>query len=135
MSYIETGIESIKSVQITLSDRPGVYRMLGEDQSILYVGKAKNLKKRVENYTRPDRLPMRLKRMISETRNMEIIETHTELEALLLEFNMIKELNPKYNIIYKDDKAFPHILIPDDHDFPRVMKHRGAKKVKVDVPT
>lgn len=132
MSYIETGIESIKSVQITLSDRPGVYRMLGEDQSILYVGKAKNLKKRVENYTRPDRLPMRLKRMISETRNMEIIETHTELEALLLEFNMIKELNPKYNIIYKDDKAFPHILIPDDHDFPRVMKHRGAKKVKGD---
>lgn len=132
MSQIKTGIETIKAVQITLSDRPGVYRMLGADQSILYVGKAKSLKKRVENYTRPERLPMRLKRMISETRSMEIIETHTELEALLLEFNLIKELNPKYNIIYKDDKAFPYILIPSDHHFPRVMKHRGAKKIKGD---
>lgn len=132
MNPLETGVKAIKNVQKSLSDRPGVYRMLGEDLSILYVGKAKNLKKRVENYTRPDRLPMRLKRMISETRTMEIIETHTELEALLLEFNLIKDLDPKYNILYKDDKAYPSILIPTEHDFPRVVKHRGAKKTKGD---
>lgn len=130
MKPLETGIKTIKSVQKTLSDKPGVYRMLSEKNDVLYVGKAKNLMRRVANYTRPDKLPMRLKRMISETRNMEIIETHTELEALLLEFNMIKELNPKYNILLKDDKSFPHILIPHDHDYPRIIKHRGKHSVK-----
>lgn len=126
------GISAIEACYRTLSGKPGVYRMLSDDEKILYVGKAKNLKKRVHNYTRFDHLPMRLKRMVSETRRMEIIETRTELEALLLEFNLIKELNPKYNIIYKDDKAFPYLFIPSDHDFPGVIKHRGAKKQKGD---
>lgn len=130
LTPLQTGIDTIKGVQKTLPDRPGVYRMLSDAHDILYVGKAKSLKKRVASYTRPDRLPMRLKRMISETRSMEIIETNTELEALLLEFNLIKELDPKYNILYKDDKAYPYILIQTEHDFPRVVKHRGAKRTK-----
>lgn len=126
----EQGIKAIKTVQQTLTDRPGVYRMIGEDHRVLYVGKARSLKKRVASYTRPDILPMRLKRMIAETRSMEIIETHTELEALLLEFNLIKELNPAYNILLKDDKAFPYIMITGNHGYPRMVKHRGEKAVK-----
>ena len=129
---LKRGITAIKNVQTTLSERPGVYRMLSNNQKVLYVGKAKNLQRRVANYTRPDKLPMRLKRMIAETYSMEIIETHTELEALLLEFNMIKDIKPPYNILLKDDKAFPHILITRDHDFPRVMKHRGKQSIKGD---
>ncbi len=130
MKPLETGINTIKSVQKTLSDKPGVYRMLSEKGDVLYVGKAKNLVRRVASYTRPDKLPMRLKRMISETRSMEIIETHTELEALLLEFNLIKELRPAYNILLKDDKAYPHILMTGNHDYPRLVKHRGKQTVK-----
>ncbi len=132
MSQLQNGVEIIKGFQVTLSDRPGVYRMISENGDILYVGKAKNLKRRVASYTRPDKLPIRLKRMISETRTMEFIETHTELEALLLEFNMIKELRPAYNILLKDDKAFPHILITKDHDYPRLVKHRGKHTIKGD---
>jgi len=104
--------------------------MLSEDKNVLYVGKAKNLKRRVANYTKPEKLPMRLRRMISETRSMEIIETHTELEALLLEFNLIKDLKPAYNILLKDDKAFPHILMTQDHDYPQLIKHRGKQNTK-----
>lgn len=129
---LQNGINTIKSVQKTLSNRPGVYRLLSEKGDVLYVGKAKNLTRRVASYTRPDKLPMRLKRMISETRSMEIIETHTELEALLLEFNLIKELKPAYNILLKDDKAFPHIMITRDHDYPRLVKHRGKQLIKGD---
>lgn len=132
MKPLEAGIKTIKSVQKTLSDKPGVYRMLSEKGDVLYVGKAKNLIRRVASYTRPDKLPMRLKRMISETRSMEIIETHTELEALLLEFNLIKDLKPAYNILLKDDKAFPHILMTRDHDYPRLIKHRGKHTIKGD---
>jgi len=132
MKPLEAGIKTIKSVQKTLSDKPGVYRMLSEKGDVLYVGKAKNLTRRVASYTRPDKLPMRLKRMISETRSMEIIETHTELEALLLEFNLIKDLKPAYNILLKDDKAFPHILMTRDHDYPRLIKHRGKHTLKGD---
>lgn len=131
MKPLETGIQVIKSYQVTLTDRPGVYRMLDAHGKVLYVGKAKNLVRRVANYTRPDKLPMRLKRMIAETRSMEFIETHTELEALLLEFNLIKELKPVYNIMLKDDKAYPHILVTD-HDFPRLVKHRGKRDIKGD---
>jgi excinuclease ABC subunit C len=129
---LETGVKTIQSYQRTLSNSPGVYRMLGANGKVLYVGKAKNLKNRVVNYTRPKDLPMRLKRMIAETRSMEIIETHTEVEALLLEFNMIKELDPAYNVMLKDYKAYPYILMTSDHDFPRIAKHRGAKKIKGD---
>jgi len=129
---LQNGIETIKSVQRTLSDKPGVYRMLSAKNKVLYVGKAKNLKRRVASYTRPDKLPMRLKRMIAETVAMEIVETHTELEALLLEFNLIKELRPTYNILLKDDKAFPHIVVTQDHDYPRLVKHRGKQTMKGD---
>ena len=132
MNRLNNGIDTIKMVQKTLSDRPGVYRMLSTKGDVLYVGKARNLSKRLINYTRPEKLPMRLKRMISETASMEIIETHTELEALLLEFNLIKEFNPRYNILLKDDKAFPHILMDRNHDFPRLVKHRGKQTTKGD---
>ena len=132
MNRLNNGIDTIKMVQKTLSDRPGVYRMLSTKGDVLYVGKARNLSKRVINYTRPEKLPMRLKRMISETASMEIIETHTELEALLLEFNLIKEFNPRYNILLKDDKAFPHILMDRSHNFPRLVKHRGKQTTKGD---
>jgi len=132
MTPLQNGIDRIKTIQKTLSDRPGVYRMIGENKKVLYVGKAKNLTRRVASYTRPDKLPMRLKRMIAETREMEIIETHTELEALLLEFNLIKELRPIYNVMMTDDKAYPYIFIDTQHDFPRAIKYRGAKKMKGD---
>jgi len=130
ISFFSEGLTVIKTVQKTLADKPGVYRMLGANGNVLYVGKAHSLKKRVLSYTHLDRLPMRLKRMVAETRSMEIIETHTELEALLLEFNLIKELNPVYNVLLKDDKMFPYILITGNHPYPRIMKHRGQKTIK-----
>lgn len=130
MRPLELGIKTIKSYQTTLAHKPGVYRMLDETGKVLYVGKAKNLSSRVASYTRPDKLPMRLKRMISETRKMEFVETHTELEALLLEFNLIKELKPIYNVMMTDDKAYPYIFMNTDHEFPRAVKYRGAKKMK-----
>lgn len=111
-----------------LPDSPGVYRMLGADGLVLYVGKAKNLKKRVSNYTKPERLTPRIRRMVRETQAMEFVTTHTEAEALLLEANLIKKLAPRYNILLRDDKSFPQILVTGDHDFPQVLKHRGAKK-------
>jgi excinuclease ABC subunit C len=131
-SSIDIGVDTIQKVCKNLSSKPGVYRMLDDKGKVLYVGKAKNLKNRVINYTRPADLPMRLKRMISETRKMEIIETHTEVEALLLEFNLIKELNPLYNILLKDGKSYPYILITKDHDYPRLTKHRDEKSIEGD---
>ncbi len=121
------GTEVIKGYLKTLASRPGVYRMLNEKGDILYVGKAKSLKKRVTNYTTPQRLTIRIQRMVSETHSMEFITTHTEAEALLLESNLIKQLKPRYNILLRDDKSFPMILVTGDHDFPQVLKHRGAK--------
>lgn len=125
---IETGVKTIQAYVRDLPDTPGVYRMLTEGGEVLYVGKAKALKKRVVSYTHFDRLPIRLQRMVAQTRSMEFVHTHTEAEALLLESNLIKKLKPKYNILLRDDKSFPYILIPDDHDYPQVMKHRGKKK-------
>lgn len=124
------GAEIIRRTVETLPLRPGVYRMLSHKGDVLYVGKAKELKKRVANYTQIDRLPGRLKRMVSETRSMEIVTTHTEIEALLLEANLIKELNPKYNIIMRDDKMFPYIALTKD-EFPRLMKYRGNMNKKL----
>ncbi|HXP97900.1 MAG TPA: GIY-YIG nuclease family protein, partial [Telmatospirillum sp.] len=109
---------------------PGVYRMLGKAGDVLYVGKAKNLKKRVVAYTKAERLPLRLQRMVAETDSMEIVTTHTEVEALLLEANLIKRLSPRYNILLKDDKSFPYILITGDHSWPQIVKHRGARNRK-----
>ena len=127
MGFAE-GLETIKSVAINLPESPGVYRMLGLNDDVLYVGKAKALRRRVTSYTQPERLPLRLKRMVSETLRMEIIHTHTEVEALLLEANLIKTLRPRYNILLKDDKSFPYIHITAGHDFPRVEKYRGVQK-------
>ncbi|RZI46472.1 excinuclease ABC subunit UvrC [Candidatus Finniella inopinata] len=126
------GFNTILAVVKTLSSSPGVYRMLGERDAVLYVGKAKNLKKRVVSYTVVDKLPHRLQRMVSETVRMEVVTTHTETEALLLESNLIKKLQPRYNILLKDDKSFPYILLTGDHPFPRIFKHRGSKTIKGD---
>ena len=129
-SPIEQGASVIREHAHKLPDNPGVYRMLSDKDDVLYVGKAKSLKKRVISYTNYARLPFRLQRMISQTRKMEFVHTHTEAEALLLESNLIKKLKPRYNILLRDDKSFPYIFVPSDHDYPQVMKHRGAKKRK-----
>ena len=116
----------------TLPSAPGVYRMINTKGDVLYVGKAKNLKKRVASYTRPDRQPNRTRRMIAETASMEFVTTHTEAEALLLEANLIKRYRPRYNILLRDDKSFPSILLTGEHAFPQVLKHRGAESRKGD---
>ena len=111
---------------------PGIYRMLNGKGDVLYVGKAKNLRKRVTAYARPERQSLRIRRMIAETRGLEFVIAHTEAEALLLEANLIKRFRPRYNILLRDDKSFPSILIARDHPFPQVLKHRGARVRKGD---
>lgn len=113
-----------------LPAKPGVYRMYGEDGGILYVGKAKNLKNRVTSYAKGGGHNNRIAMMIALTRSMEFVVTETETEALLLEANLIKRLKPRYNVLLRDDKSFPYILIRTDHDAPQIRKHRGARKVK-----
>ncbi len=122
-----TGPEVIRAHLATLADRPGVYRMLGRDGEVLYVGKARSLKKRVASYAKLGGHTNRIARMISETAGMEFVSTATETEALLLEANLIKQLRPRYNVLLRDDKSFPHILI-EDGDFPLMRKHRGARR-------
>ncbi len=131
-SPIEKGADVIRGYAKQLPDTPGVYRMLSDKEDVLYVGKAKSLKKRVTSYTNFGKLPFRLQRMIAQTVKMEFVHTHTEAEALLLESNLIKKLKPRYNILLRDDKSFPYIFVPSDHDYPQVMKHRGAKRRKGD---
>lgn len=120
----------IRAYLKTMPTSPGVYRMLDKEGNALYVGKAKNLKNRVGNYANRNGLSMRIARMVSLTCSMEIITTHTEAEALLLEANLVKKLMPHYNILLRDDKSFPFILITGDHDYPRIVKHRGAQNIK-----
>lgn len=127
---LERGAEAIRSVVRKLPARPGVYRMLDARGDVLYVGKARALKNRVTNYTQVAKLPSRLQRMVSQTRAMEIITTTSEAEALLLEAQLIKRYRPPYNVLLRDDKSFPFILLRTDHDFPRVQKHRGARRAK-----
>lgn len=127
---MQDGIAVIKRYAAKLSLKPGVYQMQAENGDVLYIGKAKSLKKRVLSYTQPNRLSDRLIRMISNTVSMSFVETHTEAEALLLEANLIKTRKPRYNILLRDDKSFPYILLTKDHDYPRLMKHRGAKTAK-----
>jgi excinuclease ABC subunit C len=115
-----------------LPGKPGVYRMIGEDGEVLYVGKAKNLKNRVTSYARGIGHSNRIARMITLTRAMEFVVTATETEALLLEANLIKRLRPRFNILMRDDKSFPYIAIRKDHDAPQVTKHRGARAKNVD---
>ncbi|HWG78769.1 MAG TPA: excinuclease ABC subunit UvrC [Stellaceae bacterium] len=121
------GAELIREVVRTLPQSPGVYRMLDAKGDALYVGKARNLKSRVTNYTHPIALSNRLRRMVAETRAMEVVVTHTEVEALLLENNLIKRLAPRYNVSLRDDKSFPYIHLTGGHDFAKVTKHRGAR--------
>ena len=111
-------------------EHPGVYRMLNGQGKILYVGKAKSLRRRLENYAHPERTCVRIQRMISEIEQIEIIETKTEAEAFLLENDLIKRLKPYYNILLKDDKTFPHILITTGDEWPQMLKHRGARTKK-----
>ena len=129
---LEAGTKAIRDTVKTLKPVPGVYRMLDARGDVLYVGKARALKNRVANYTQVANLTNRLQRMVSQTRSMEIVTTNSEAEALLLEAQLIKRFRPPYNVLLRDDKSFPFILLRDGHDFPRIMKHRGARKAKGD---
>jgi len=125
-----TGHACVQSYLRTLDNSPGVYRMLDAQGRVLYVGKARNLKKRVSNYANPAGHSGRIARMIRDTASMLFLTTRTETEALLLEQNLIKQLKPRYNVLLRDDKSFPNILVGKDHAFPQIKKHRGAKKEK-----
>ena len=127
---IDAGVAAIRETVRTLPARPGVYRMQDARGEVLYVGKARVLRNRVANYTQVERLPLRLKRMVSQTRSMTIVTTNSEAEALLLEAQLIKRFRPAYNVLLRDDKSFPFILLRADHAFPRITKHRGARKAK-----
>jgi excinuclease ABC subunit C len=129
---IEAGVKAIRETVRTLKPTPGVYRMVDARGDVLYVGKARALKNRVANYCQVANLSSRLQRMVSQTRRMEIVTTNSEAEALLLEAQLIKRFRPPYNVLLRDDKSFPFILLRADHAFPRIMKHRGARKAKGD---
>jgi excinuclease ABC subunit C len=123
----DKGVAVIEAALETMPASPGVYRMLDAKGDALYVGKARNLKRRVVSYTQIGRLPERLRRMVSETVTMEIVTTHTEAEALLLEANLIKRLKPRFNIVLRDDKSYPWLMLTEDHPYPQIAKHRGAQ--------
>ena len=127
---LDAGVKAIRNVLKTLPARPGVYRMQDARGEVLYVGKARALKNRVINYTQVAKLPKRLQRMVAQTRDMTIVTTRTEAEALLLEAQLIKRFRPAFNVLLRDDKSFPFILLREDHAFPRVQKHRGARRTK-----
>jgi excinuclease ABC subunit C len=127
---LAAGVAAIRNVLKTLPARPGVYRMQDARGDVLYVGKARALKNRVANYVQVERMPRRLQRMVSQTRAMTIVTTNNEAEALLLEAQLIKRYRPAYNVLLRDDKSFPFILLRADHNFPRVQKHRGARRAK-----
>jgi excinuclease ABC subunit C len=126
------GAAVIKSFWRHAPSGPGVYRMFAEDGEVLYVGKARSIKKRIASYTKPERQPTRIARMIAQTASMVFVSTETEVEALLLEANFIKQMRPRYNVLLRDDKSFPYILITGDHDAPQLAKHRGARTGKGD---
>jgi excinuclease ABC subunit C len=124
------GVAVIEAALETMPANPGVYRMLDAKGEALYVGKARSLKRRVTSYTQIGRLGERLRRMVSETVAMEIVTTHTEAEALLLEANLIKRLKPRFNIVLRDDKSYPWLMLTEDHPYPQIAKHRGAQTRK-----
>ena len=125
-----SGFEVIGEFVKRLPSAPGVYRMLNTNGDVLYVGKARNLKNRVTSYSRATGHTNRIARMISDTVSMEFITTHTEIEALLLEANLVKRLRPRYNVLLRDDKSFPYILVSGDHEAAGLFKHRGARSRK-----
>ncbi|WP_237216854.1 excinuclease ABC subunit UvrC [Falsiroseomonas oryziterrae] len=122
------GLVAIETALTTLPLSPGVYRMLDAKGEALYVGKARSLKRRVAAYTQLSRLPERLRRMVHETRSMEVVTTASEAEALLLEANLIKRLRPRYNIVLRDDKSYPWLVLTEDHPYPQIAKHRGERR-------
>lgn len=124
------GVDVIRCHLSSLPSSPGVYQMIDGRGDVLYVGKAKNLRKRVSSYANLNRQTIRIRRMVNQTSDLQIVATHTEAEALLLESNLIKQLAPRYNILLRDDKSFPSVLITANHDYPQVLKHRGARKRK-----
>ncbi|MBC6404996.1 MAG: excinuclease ABC subunit UvrC [Rhodospirillales bacterium] len=128
----QRGIDVLRTALKTLPASPGVYRMINRRGDVLYVGKARHLKRRVTTYTQPRRLPIRLQRMVSETVRLEVITTASEVEALLLESNLIKRHRPRYNVLLRDDKSFPYIVLTKDGAVPRLAKHRGAHKAAGD---
>jgi len=125
---LELGVEAIRNTLATLGPQPGVYRMHDANDAILYIGKAKSLKSRVPSYTQVARLPRRLQRMVSQTRGMTVVVTNSEAEALLLEAQLIKRFRPPFNVLLRDDKSFPFIALDESHGFPRLAKHRGARR-------
>jgi excinuclease ABC subunit C len=127
---VEAGVAAIRNVLKTLPQKPGVYRMTDTRGDVLYVGKARSLRNRVMSYTQVSRLPRRLQRMVAQTRGMTIVTTNNEAEALLLEAQLIKRYRPAYNVLLRDDKSFPFILLRADHAYPRIQKHRGARRAK-----
>ena len=127
---VQAGTEVIRRFWTTLPTSPGVYRMFDQKGDVLYVGKAKNLKARVGSYARGQAHSNRIARMISQTAAMEFVTTATETEALLLEANLIKQLKPRFNVLMRDDKSFPYILVTDDGPAPQIVKHRGARRRK-----
>jgi excinuclease ABC subunit C len=127
---LDAGVAAIRKTVKQLPVRPGVYRMLDAKGDVLYVGKARALKNRVTQYTQVARLTKRLQRMVSQTRSMQIVTTNTEAEALLLEAQLIKRYRPPYNVLLRDDKSFPFILLREDHPYPQIRKHRGARRHK-----
>ncbi|MBL0338662.1 MAG: excinuclease ABC subunit UvrC [Rhodospirillaceae bacterium] len=129
LNPLSQGIAVLQKQIKLLGNKPGIYQMLNDKGEVLYIGKAHNLRKRVTNYTVPDRLTLRIQRMIAETRSLEVTITHTEAEALLLESNLIKKILPRYNILLRDDKSFPYIVITHNHPAPQLLKHRGAKTI------
>jgi excinuclease ABC subunit C len=122
------GVAVLEAALPTLPTAPGVYRMLNEKGEALYVGKARSLRKRVTSYTQISRLPERLRRMVFETRSLEVVTTGSEAEALLLEANFIKRFRPRFNIVLRDDKSYPWLVITEDHPFPQIAKHRGERR-------
>ena len=126
------GADLIRDEVRRLPDTPGVYRMIGEDGEALYVGKARSLKKRVVQYAQGRFHTNRIAHMVAATRSMEFITTRTETDALLLEINLIKQLKPRFNVLLRDDKSFPEIVIRRDHKAPQLRKHRGAHTIKGD---
>lgn len=127
---IRQGLEILKKHIKVAPEKPGVYRMISADEKVLYVGKAKNIKKRIVAYSHIDKLPYRLQRMVSEIRRMEFIIVENEAKALLMENELIKRLEPRYNILLKDDKTFPHLVIDVESEFPSLRKYRGKRNDK-----
>jgi excinuclease ABC subunit C len=126
------GADIVKSFWKHAPPGPGVYRMLAADGEVLYVGKARSIKKRILAYTTPERQSIRIARMVAQTVSMVFVTTESDAEALLLEANLIKQLKPRYNVLLRDDKSFPYILIATGHEAPQLIKHRGARSIQGD---